>query len=399
MGQFDILFWLLVALLGGVAFAIEAGAASRHRKVVLCTLFSVAASVLYMMFMVDDKTTFGTMAIVEPTKKDKKGAAQAGPNAAGGDKADAELQRNGKAGDGDGDGEDGDGKSGRAGADKKDAHPDTLLEPVFAECEFCPSMVRIKPGELAMGAPMDEPGRRSSEGPVRKIRFTREFSVGRFEITRKEFGQFVKATGYTPTQGCVPGSGNGKLNPKLNWRSPGFEQSGAHPAVCITEKDAQAYVDWISQETKRSYRLLSESEWEYMARGGQTTIYSFGDEVRAGTGNYNRQRDGTTPVGFSGANEYGVYEAHGNAAEMVAGCWSEDLKPIPSSGVAYESPDKCRLGVIRGGGWVSPLAEADPTVGYNWVGFRIARDMMRGRQPSGYAGKTVIKMPADDEIE
>src|SRR5205814_1600047 len=65
-----------------------------------------------------------------------------------------------------------------------------------------------------------------------------------------------------------------------SWRNPGFAQNGLHPTVCVSWIDARAYVDWLAKKTGRSYRMLTEAEWEYAARAGTTTRYFFGDQQK-----------------------------------------------------------------------------------------------------------------------
>jgi formylglycine-generating enzyme required for sulfatase activity len=359
MSNLDILFWLLVALLAGIAFAIESGAAARNRAVVLSTLISVSASVIYIMFAIDDKTGLEFAHHEDSARK-------------GGRKGDMEQ---GEPRDG---GSQGDNKS--AGSSNTPTSDDAL-ENVFNDCDVCPEMVRVPAGSVMIGSPAHEPGHNPSEEPQVPIRIASPFAVARFEITRDQFEQFVKGTGHVPKPGCMA---NNRLNKRANWLSPGFEQSGSHPVVCITEADARAYAAWLSSRTRQTYRLLTEAEWEYVARAGSELPYTSGETMEPSHGNFGRHRDGTTPIGFSGQNAFGVYEVHGNAAELVAGCWSEDLSMMPRDGQPLTAVEPCQRGVIRGGSWNSPglrirfAARAvvpDASVGYNHVGFRVMREM------------------------
>ena len=399
----SILFWLLIALLAVLIFAIEAGVTAKHRQVVLCSIFSTMMTVLYIMFMVDDKTFFPTAPYEEQAKKKKKGKPveiefDKKPE---GEAADATLKQK----DGAGTAEEG----GTPG-------PDAELEQKFSECEKCPVMTRMPKGKFRMGARPQDPVQRQPELPMVDIDFGREFAVSSSEITREEFAAFVKESGYQPAKGCMI---NGKRNPKAHWMAVGFEQSSLHPVVCVSYDDAQAYVSWLSKRAKKAYRLLSEAEWEYMARGDTETAYSSGDVMSTAHANFNRSRDGTIPAGFSGSNGFGVFDVHGNAAEMVEGCWSNDLTVVPKDGRSIErnelfAPGKgapqsagtpahepvsnvlangeivCRRGVTRGGGWDSKAPDVrsaargimDSTqIGTNSVGFRVARDVEPGSAP------------------
>ena len=138
---------------------------------------------------------------------------------------------------------------------------------VFSDCDGCPELVSIPAGTFMMGSPASEPDREDDEGPVRRVTVG-AFALGRTEVTRAEYAAFVAATGHGSGGGCMGG-----------WREPGFVQGGDHPVVCVSWEDAQAYVAWLSRETGESYRLPSESEWEYAARAGTTTARYWGGRV------------------------------------------------------------------------------------------------------------------------
>ena len=122
-----------------------------------------------------------------------------------------------------------------------------------------------------MGAPPNEAGRDSIEGPVHHVR-VHGFAVGKFDVTRRQWAAFV-ATSNRPTRmGCFwTGRTGYRPDSTGSWRDPGFAQDDNHPVVCVTWYDAQDYVQWLSAQTGKSYRLLSEAEWEYAARAGTST--------------------------------------------------------------------------------------------------------------------------------
>ena len=108
-----------------------------------------------------------------------------------------------------------------------------------------------------------------------RVTIAAPFAVWVYEVTRGEFRQFVKATGYSTatmaTHCAVLDSLRSKsVEPQrpIDWRDPGFAQTDRHPVVCVNQEDVQAYVQWLSHETGQTYRLLSNAEWEYVARGG-----------------------------------------------------------------------------------------------------------------------------------
>jgi formylglycine-generating enzyme required for sulfatase activity len=275
-------------------------------------------------------------------------------------------------------------------------------------------MVVIPPGRSQMGSPASEAGREPDEGPVREVRIGYPLAVGRHEVTRREFGRFVAATGYRTeaernvgAQGCFGWNGS-KFDwvSELNWRSPGFGQGEDHPVVCVNWNDAQAYLKWLNDSVPgRGYRLLSEAEWEYAARaGGGGSRYPWGDDPDAreqcvwanGADQTARAQiewyawrvancsDGhayTAPAARFRANAFGLHDMHGNAWEWVQDVWHDNYSGAPSDGSARVSDGDQMRRVLRGGSWgIAPqiLRSAD-RFGYslgirgNDSGFRIAR--------------------------
>ena len=156
----------------------------------------------------------------------------------------------------------------------------------FTECEHCPEMVVVPAGSFTMGSPHDESGRNSWEHPQHVVTIPRPFAIGKFEVTVEQFAAFVRDSAYRGGESCWTFE-NRKfdLRPNRSWRNPGYDQNGSHPATCLSWNDARAYVDWLAKKTGKSYRLLSEAEWEYAARAATTpeeaTRYGFGDENEA----------------------------------------------------------------------------------------------------------------------
>ncbi len=136
-----------------------------------------------------------------------------------------------------------------------------------------------------------------------------------------------------------------RVRENASWRAPGFEQADRHPAVCVSWRDAQAYVAWLSAETGERYRLPSEAEWERAARAGTETQRYWGDgeadqcayeNGRTG-GPGGRCEDGmtyTAPVGSYAANGFGLFDLLGNVREWVEDCWHDDYAGAPDDGGA-----------------------------------------------------------------
>ena len=258
---------------------------------------------------------------------------------------------------------------------------------IFRDCADCPAMVVVPSGSFMMGSPPSEEGRDDDEGPVHRVTIGARFAVGVYEVTRGEFGRFVSSTGRSMGNGCwTYEDGEGEYRSGRSWLSPGFSQTDLHPAVCVSRDDAQAYVDWLSRETGEAYRLLSESEWEYVARAGTTTRYHWGDAIGRNLANCwdcGSRWDGgkgTSPVGSFGANAFGLHDVHGNVLEFVEDCVNESYAGAPRDGSAWKGGD-CSRHVLRGGSWyygprvlrAADRLRDDTGDRLNVVGFRVAR--------------------------
>ena len=268
----------------------------------------------------------------------------------------------------------------------------------FRECSDCPVMVGIPAGSFVMGSPKDEPGRFDTEGPIHRVSI-KAFALGKFDVTSEEFLTFLRATGYQPKP-C-----NSILN--LKWRSPGEGyayppdeiEPRRWPAVCLDWKDANAYIAWLNGKVRKAgsdpakgpYRLPTEAEWEYAARGGTTTSRWWGEEI--GTGNANCNGCGTkwddselSPVDALKPNAFGLYGILGNAWQWTEDCWHPNYVDAPNDGRAWAGGD-CTKHVLRGGSWdnLPIFVRAASRSGgsadggeYDYsslAGFRVARDL------------------------
>ena len=262
------------------------------------------------------------------------------------------------------------------------------------DCEKCPELVVVPPGSFMMGSPASEAERDGDEDPVHRVTLDLPLAVGVYEVTRGEYGRFVSATGHDSGDSCrIYEGGEWKKRSGRHWKRPGFSQGRRHPVVCVNWNDAQAYVRWLSGETGEEYRLLSESEWEYVARAGTTGPFHTGGTISTRQANYDgnhtygsgrkgRYRKKTTPVGKFPANAFGLHDVHGNVWEWVEDCRNDSYAGAPEDGSAWESGD-CSRRVLRGGSWSyvpGNLRSADR----NWytsgdrgniIGFRVARTL------------------------
>jgi formylglycine-generating enzyme required for sulfatase activity len=222
------------------------------------------------------------------------------------------------------------------------------------------NMIRVPGGTFLMGSPPAERERSADEGPQRSITI-QPFEVSKHEVTWAEYDACVSV-------GSCPAALDDRFG------------KGDRPVTNVSWDDASKFVTWLSRETGKTYRLLSEAEWEYAARAGTTTAYSLGDSISNSQANYSGGLGKTTPVGTFPANSFGLHDMHGNVWEWVEDCYAENYSAgQPSDGRAYTS-GSCSARVGRGGSWNSvphSLRSAyrnvyPPTFRGNDLGFRVA---------------------------
>src|SRR5262249_24973891 len=153
------------------------------------------------------------------------------------------------------------------------------------------------------------------------------FAVGRFEVTYAQYAAFARASGRADGGDCHVITARWEKSPPATWRDPGYAPAGDHPVVCVSWDDAQAYLGWLNSRTGGGYRLPSEAEWEYAARAGTTTAFSWGADENAGCADANGADTaiharyprlvsstcndgavGNAPVGSYRANAFGLHD-------------------------------------------------------------------------------------------
>jgi formylglycine-generating enzyme required for sulfatase activity len=216
-----------------------------------------------------------------------------------------------------------------------------------------------------MGSPASDSERAPDELPQHPIGLAKPLAVGRYPVTRAEFLAYARDTSGADT-----------------W----FAATDRDPAVRVTWGEANGYARWLSRRTGQHYRLPTEAEWEFAARGGTRTRYWWGDEIGLGHADCGMcgsrwDGDSTSPVGSFAANPFGLYDMLGNVYEWVVDCYAPNYsRASEDAATAFESPD-CRQHVLRGGSWTSnpddlraaARLELDADARQDGVGFRVVR--------------------------
>jgi formylglycine-generating enzyme required for sulfatase activity len=270
----------------------------------------------------------------------------------------------------------------------------------FQECASCPNMVVVPAGSFMMGSPEseivkvpnpEEPGKSDElriERTQRPVTIANAFAVGKFEVT---FDEWDACVAHGPCKyRWTPGL-SGAMSWALDDKTWG---RGRRPAIFVSWEHAKTYVAWLSKQTGKDYRLLSEAEWEYAARAVKdpaepNTKYAWGDDPGKGNANggassYSCEWCGkyTAPVGQFPANAFGLHDMHGNVWELVEDCYGE-YNDAPLDGSAKTS-EICSSHVIRGGAFLNYPIELRSayrtdfplTLRVQDVGFRVARTLL-----------------------
>ncbi|MFN7180497.1 SUMF1/EgtB/PvdO family nonheme iron enzyme [Hyphomonas sp.] len=210
-------------------------------------------------------------------------------------------------------------------------HSDTA-PPEAPACAVCPETVSLPGGTFRMGSPGTEASREPIEGPVREVTL-KPFSISRGEVTAAEWAA------------CIADGG-------CNRHTPPGGDSAQLPVTMVSWRDAEAYASWLSKKTGQTWRLPTEAEWEYAARGGTSTAYWWGDRYDAALA----PRDKLRASADLAQNPFGLTGMLGNAREWVQDCYVNGYTDAPTDGRAVTSGD-CSRRVVRGGSFRNNAAE------------------------------------------
>ena len=237
-------------------------------------------------------------------------------------------------------------------------------------------MVVINPGTGMLGSPDSEVKRARFENPLRNTSISYKFEVSKYEITFDDWAKCLK------DGGCA-----GHKPDDKEWGR------GKRPVIDVSFNDAKNFVKWLNKKTGETYRLLSEVEWEYVARAGQTGPFGTGNDISSKDANFDGKAPygagaagpylrKTQPVGQYEPNAFGVYDMHGNVYEWVEDCWNADHTGAVGDGSPRTDGD-CDFRVMKGGSWVTHGYQARAAARIRYVtdyryddyGIRIARTL------------------------
>jgi formylglycine-generating enzyme required for sulfatase activity/class 3 adenylate cyclase len=277
----------------------------------------------------------------------------------------------------------------------------------FRDCANCPEMVVVPAGTFQMGAPPGENERfnvsineANHDQPQHPVTFAKPFALAKFDVTQADFAAFAKAANFHARPGCQTiANGAWQPQPQATWESPGFEQADRNPVVCMNQIEIGAYLGWLKHVTGKNYRLPTEAEWEYAARGGTATAYYWGNDAKDACAyenvgdqthgeKYNVTggipcRDGfadIAPAGSFKPNPFGLYDMLGNIIVLTGDCWNDSYAGAPSDGSAWTTGDCAKIATRKASfsnsrGWMFRAANREPegdVIKRNRVGFRVA---------------------------
>lgn len=287
---------------------------------------------------------------------------------------------------------------------------------VIRDCPTCPEIVVVPAGKFMMGTAggAEELDEDTGEFPPIAVTIERAFGLGKTEVTTAQYGEFVRNSGYKPEPGCRLWDDRWLVDAKSDWRGAGKLRTPKPdaPAVCVSWADAKAYAAWLSTKTGKTYRLPSESEWEYAVRGGTTSPRYFGMNSFEGVSislacdnanvydvtsqatypfpyPYARCKDNfadLAPVGSFKPNPFGLHDMIGNVSEWVEDCYTASYWGRPLDQRAWVWAGGCEARGLRGGAWTSRPADARSAKRHHvpaetkatYIGFRVARDVTDG---------------------
>ncbi len=240
---------------------------------------------------------------------------------------------------------------------------DAAKAKTLQDCPTCPKLAVLAGGSFTLG----QKARGLATGPLHPVNI-HPFAIGLYPVTVGDW------------KACLAEGKCGSM-PRM------AEAADRTPVHNVSWNDAQQFVSWLKQKTGRSYRLPSEAEWEYAARGGTTTAYWWGDQAEVAMANCadcGGQQDARWPLSVDAfpANPFGLYHMFGGVAQWTDDCWFPDYQDAPTDGTARKA-EGCTKRVLRGGSFrdsvyritAAARSSNDASARFITNGFRVARDL------------------------
>ncbi len=237
----------------------------------------------------------------------------------------------------------------------------------LADGSLGPAMQGIPAGSFRMGSAENDKQADQDEKPQHEVTISHAFFLGRYPVTFAEFDRFCDAADRSRPDDQGWGRGN-------------------RPVIDVSWEDAVAYCAWLSEQTGRHYRLPTEAEWEYAARAGSHTPWSFGDreqDLDPYAWSDKNSEGRTHPVGEKCPNPWGLFDCYGNVWEWTQDNWHDNYQGAPVDGSAWEHDGADARRVVRGGGWgnqpqglrsAARVRNTSDVANFN-LGFRLARTL------------------------
>lgn len=217
-------------------------------------------------------------------------------------------------------------------------------------------MVYVPQGDFMMGSPDSQPYHEEDEGPTKQVELD-AFYIGKYEVTWEVFELF-----FAQNQEIFQDLPSDQLNSvdAITRPSPPYEDPSrgmgkeGYPAISMSAYSALVFCKWLSAVTGRFYRLPTEAEWEYAAKAGTQTAYSFGDDASKldeYAVYYENSNNSYAEVGTKLSNPWGIYDMHGNVSEWTLDEYKANALSITENKNPWIQPTVIHPRVVKGGSW------------------------------------------------
>jgi formylglycine-generating enzyme required for sulfatase activity len=256
--------------------------------------------------------------------------------------------------------------------------PSTPAGTAFRDGPKGPVMRIVPKGAFTLGSSTSDPDHSPFERPQKRVEIPLPFAIG---VSPLSVAKYEAVIGASPRVAAIPAASRGGWSPSRPSSPPASAGNPALPVTGVSYDDAVAFAARLSAATGETYRLPSETEWEYACRAGTHGRYSCGDVIDATAATFAPAPGPTAPGAFP-PNAFGLYDMHGNVREWTADLWHETYDTtLPDGSAAMEGQGSMR--VVRGGAWCDGPAMLRSAARMRWtqfsgspaIGFRVVRTL------------------------